>query len=226
MRSTDDRGRLLLMAGIFLTLSWTTAVLVYVGTRIGWSQLPGLSAAGHGGLLAGYAGPLAFLWLFLVFLKRNQEVADHTAALKAELQRLRDPLGDAEAKAARIADALRERAELVETATAAADAQLAKAAALLESQSQALAGAAAKVVQELTQARDSLSDQRGRLEEDSTRAARLLREQVGELELHITETGQRLERQTAAFAASAEAARRALAEPVDALAAFGDTLAA
>src|SRR5262249_13443517 len=104
--------------------------------------------------------------------------------------------------------------------------QITKASDLLQSQSQAITAASAKVALEVDQARQGLGQQRGLLEDQSSQAARLLREQVNELQLHIVDTGQRLQQQTAAFAAGTDAARRALAEPVDALTAFGDTLAA
>src|SRR5262249_23460660 len=166
--------------------------------------------------------PLALIWLVLGYFKPSRELAEHTAALQGELSRLRDPLGDAEAQSLRIADALRQRLELVETATAAADDQLTRATRLLEGQSEAIGAAAAKVAGEVEQARESLSAQHEVLEEQSGAAVRLMREQVDEIERRIAEAGERLERQSAAFSAGAEAARRSLAEPVEVLAEFGE----
>src|SRR6516165_9786760 len=141
------RRHLFLIVGLILTALWTILCAVYVAMRIGWGTFAQMSPGEQGGLLAGYAGALAFLWVLLAFLRRDRQLAAHMAALEAELARLREPLGTAEAKAASLNDALRERAELVSKATTAADSQLAKAAALLESQSQGITAAAAMMKQ-------------------------------------------------------------------------------
>ncbi len=124
-----DRRHFFLKLGLALTLIWTIVVAGYIGLRIGWGVLAQLTPGEQGGLLAGYAGVLAFLWVFLTFLKRDRQLAAHMAALEAELHRLRDPLGESDAKTAGLAEALRKRVELVEAATTAADGQLAKATA-------------------------------------------------------------------------------------------------
>ena len=136
------RRHLFLIVGLLLTALWTILCAVYVAMRIGWAALAQMSPGEQGGLLAGYAGALAFLWVLLAFLRRDRQLAAHMASLEAELARLREPLGAAEAKAASLGEALRQRAELVSKATAAADGQLAKAASLLESQSQGITAAA------------------------------------------------------------------------------------
>src|SRR5258708_4553858 len=129
-----DRKRFFLTLGLALTLIWTILVAGYIALRIGWGVLAQLTPGEQGGLLAGYAGVLAFLWVLLTFLKRDRQLAAHMASLETELHRLRDPLGESDAKTAGLAEALRKRVELVEAATTAADGQLAKAAAVLASQ--------------------------------------------------------------------------------------------
>ncbi len=198
-----DRKRFFLYLGLFLTLIWTILVAAYIGAEIGWGVLAQVTPGEQGGLLAGYAGVLAFLWVFLTFLKRDRQLAAHMASLEAELHRLRDPLGESDAKTAGLAEALRKRVELVEAATTLADSQLAKATALLESQSQGIVAAAAKVTQEVELAKQGLSQQRGQLEDQSNQATRLLRQQMESMTAAAAEMMQRVEAELAEKAAAA-----------------------
>src|SRR5215469_18138997 len=197
------RRHLFLIVGLILTALWTILCAVYVAMRIGWGAFVQMSPGEQGGLLAGYAGALAFLWVFLAFLRRDRQLAAHMASLEAELARLREPLGAAEAKAASLNDALRQRAELVSKATSAADSQLAKAASLLETQSQGITAAAAKVAQEVEQAKQGLSQQRGQLEDQSNQATRLLRQQMESMTAAAAAMMKQVEAEVAEKAAAA-----------------------
>ncbi len=198
-----DRRRFFLYLGLLLTLIWTIIVAAYIGAEIGWRALAQLSPGEQGGLLAGYAGVLAFLWVLLTFLKRDRQLAAHMASLETELNRLRDPLGESDDKTAGLAEALRKRVELVEAATTAADGQLAKAATLLESQSKGIVAAAAKVTQEVELAKQGLAQQRGQLEDQSNQATRLLRQQMESMTAAAGEMMQRVEAELAEKAAAA-----------------------
>src|SRR5450432_717565 len=135
MRILDDGpNRMTFGIGLFLTIIWVIAFVLYIDTQIGWPNVEVLLPSEQGGLLAGVTAPLGFLWLFLAFLKRGTDVERHTEALQSELRKLSYPLSDAEAKTMRIADALRRQVEVLNSASDRAQVQLEQTGVKLEAQ--------------------------------------------------------------------------------------------
>ena len=57
--------------GLVISLLWVVIAAIYVQTRIGWSTIGDMPPGEMGGLLAGFATPLALLWLVLSAMRRG-----------------------------------------------------------------------------------------------------------------------------------------------------------
>src|SRR4029077_17175469 len=136
------------------------------------------------------------------------------------------PPTDAEAKTMRIADALRRQVEVLNSASDRAQEQLGKTGAALEDQANQIATVADQVASKVSVAREALAGETAALDDRIGSVGKALRGHVADLEIKLADAGRRLDDQANGFAAQVEAARRALGDPVEELAALCDKLAA
>ena len=92
--------RRLLAVGLGLSGAWIALSAYYVDTTLGWDFTALMLPHELGALFAGFATPLAFLWLAISYLRQDQEVRRHTEMLRRQLELLTYPAEEAEARSA------------------------------------------------------------------------------------------------------------------------------
>ena len=74
--------------GLALSLLWLGLALLYIRTEIGWALFAHLHPDSLGQFLDGAFAPLAFMWLVIGYFLQQKEIADNTAALRAQSEQI------------------------------------------------------------------------------------------------------------------------------------------
>src|SRR3546814_20676688 len=80
--SPYTRLRAALLIGALISAAWLAAAYYYFKVLVGLPNLEALLPHELGIVVAGVFAPLAFLWLFLAFLRRGGGLRAHTALLR------------------------------------------------------------------------------------------------------------------------------------------------
>ena len=70
--------------GLGITVGWLALGMLYVDSRIGWSDIGEQPADVIGNFLEGAFAPLAFLWLVIGYFLQQKELSQNTEALKLQ----------------------------------------------------------------------------------------------------------------------------------------------
>lgn len=70
--------------GVSLTATWISLGFIYITATIGWRAFAVLPAEELGNFLEGAFAPLAFLWLVIGYFLQQKELAENTAAIRAQ----------------------------------------------------------------------------------------------------------------------------------------------
>lgn len=62
------------LGAIYATTVWLAAIAAYLVFGVGWEKLKGLEPNAMGDMLAGFAAPLAFLWLVVGYFQQGEEL--------------------------------------------------------------------------------------------------------------------------------------------------------
>ncbi len=94
--------------GGVLTAGWLGICAWYTTEYVGWGNLPAFLPHELALSVAGVVAPLAFVWLFLLYVVRSFAISDDTTALLGHLDAMVYPAEDAETNVARISGSLRQ----------------------------------------------------------------------------------------------------------------------
>src|SRR5690606_16547920 len=133
--------------GVVLTIAWLVAAGAYIWTRIGWPEILTLAPFDLGILLLGAFAPLAFLWLLLGYFNRGMEARLKGNALDQLLASLGYPSAEAEARVARLTEALERHSKALQTSTDAAATRIETVTGALEKQGTSAGVAADNLLQ-------------------------------------------------------------------------------
>ena len=108
------------IVGLVISGCWLTLVALYIGDQIGWENLALMLPHEIGFTLAGVFAPLAFVWLFLIYLGADSELSDTVVELRRRLDQLVYPSESSAARVEAVTKSLREQAEQLTAASEAA----------------------------------------------------------------------------------------------------------
>ncbi|MEX2629811.1 MAG: hypothetical protein WD341_07720 [Tistlia sp.] len=202
LTSGKRRHRLLIAAGLLISLGWLVASWLYLRRVYGVDQVASLLPHELGTLVVGVFAPLIFLWLVALVVARARGLSAETAALVEKLDALTYPPDEATARVRAITASLREQSELVR-------------------------GAADEAGDKLGEVRDELAGQLRRLGEIDQQTSARLEEMRGATDRQIVELNAASEKAQEAAAGILAAVREPVAELADAAdRAVGESVAA
>ena len=161
--SAIDRSRkvflIVAVGGLALTLIWLGLCAWYIGTYLGWENFQYMQLHELALSLAGVCIPPVLLWLILLFFARANTVASETRELLRHLEAMTYPPDEAEWKVARIADSLKDQADMLSQATDEMIEKMEDMRGSFRHQSQELTGASVRAASQAEQLRESLEAQ-------------------------------------------------------------------